>query len=224
MRTASSAPSRCCCRSPMFTQRGIDVMRGLSGTSAWYWDSQRRHRGRSRADSRAAQGHAHRVAGWHVLRHYALPQVRARHQDRCNRCGGRADAQTPVNDMYAKNATLRDDGKLAHDFLLVTVKSKTESKGRMGLLQDLRGHSRERGLHPSGPERRPAGRGRQGEVMQSAIGRSTVLVARGLTRSFSGFTAVKQRGPYREAQHCAFRDRPQRRWQEYAVQSAHTLP
>jgi branched-chain amino acid transport system substrate-binding protein len=36
---------------------------------------------------------------------------------------------TPVNDMFAKNAHLRDDGKLAHDFLLVTVKSKAESKG-----------------------------------------------------------------------------------------------
>ena len=35
---------------------------------------------------------------------------------------------TPVNDMYAKNASLREDGKLAHDFLLVTVKSKAESK------------------------------------------------------------------------------------------------
>ena len=35
---------------------------------------------------------------------------------------------TPVNDMYARNASLRDDGKLAHDFLLVTVKSRAESK------------------------------------------------------------------------------------------------
>ena len=30
--------------------------------------------------------------------------------------------------MFARNATLREDGKLAHDFLLVTVKSKAESK------------------------------------------------------------------------------------------------
>ena len=35
---------------------------------------------------------------------------------------------TPVDDMFASNAPLREDGKLFHDFLLVTVKSKAESK------------------------------------------------------------------------------------------------
>ena len=34
----------------------------------------------------------------------------------------------PVSDMFTKNATLRVDGRLVHDMLLVEVKSPDESK------------------------------------------------------------------------------------------------
>jgi branched-chain amino acid transport system substrate-binding protein len=36
--------------------------------------------------------------------------------------------QTPVNDFFAKNARIRDDGRLVHDFYLLQVKKPEESK------------------------------------------------------------------------------------------------
>jgi branched-chain amino acid transport system substrate-binding protein len=36
--------------------------------------------------------------------------------------------ETPVNDFFAKNAKIRDDGRLVHDFYLVQVKKPEESK------------------------------------------------------------------------------------------------
>ena len=35
---------------------------------------------------------------------------------------------TPVNDFFAKNAKIRDDGRLVHDFYLLQVKKPEESK------------------------------------------------------------------------------------------------
>ena len=36
--------------------------------------------------------------------------------------------QMPVNDFFARNAKIRDDGRLVHDFYLVQVKKPGESK------------------------------------------------------------------------------------------------
>jgi len=37
---------------------------------------------------------------------------------------------TPINDMFAKNGTIREDGRMVHDMYLFEVKSPAESKGR----------------------------------------------------------------------------------------------
>ena len=37
--------------------------------------------------------------------------------------------EMPIKDAFARNATLRADGKLIHDTYLVSVKSPQESKG-----------------------------------------------------------------------------------------------
>ena len=37
---------------------------------------------------------------------------------------------TPVNDFFAKNGTIREDGRMVHDMYLAQVKSPDESKGR----------------------------------------------------------------------------------------------
>ena len=36
--------------------------------------------------------------------------------------------EMPINDMFARNAKLREDGKLLHDFYLVSVKTPAQSK------------------------------------------------------------------------------------------------
>ena len=38
--------------------------------------------------------------------------------------------ETPVNDFYAKNGQIREDGLMVHDFYLMEVKKPSESTGR----------------------------------------------------------------------------------------------
>src|SRR6202030_1016428 len=38
--------------------------------------------------------------------------------------------KTPVNDMFARNGRIRDDGRMVHDMYLFEVKKPSESKGR----------------------------------------------------------------------------------------------
>jgi branched-chain amino acid transport system substrate-binding protein len=38
--------------------------------------------------------------------------------------------ETPVNDMFAKNGKIREDGRMVHDMYLFEVKKPSESKGR----------------------------------------------------------------------------------------------
>ena len=40
----------------------------------------------------------------------------------------KAMKEMPINDMFARNAKLREDGKLLHDFYLVSVKSPAQSR------------------------------------------------------------------------------------------------
>src|SRR5690606_30838080 len=42
-------------------------------------------------------------------------------------------AKTPVNDMFAKNGSIREDGRMVHDMYLVQVKTPAESKGEWDL-------------------------------------------------------------------------------------------
>jgi branched-chain amino acid transport system substrate-binding protein len=37
---------------------------------------------------------------------------------------------TPINDMFARNGRIRDDGRMVHDMYLFEVKKPSESKGR----------------------------------------------------------------------------------------------
>ena len=37
---------------------------------------------------------------------------------------------TPINDFFAKNGRIREDGRMVHDMYLFEVKKPSESKGR----------------------------------------------------------------------------------------------
>jgi len=37
---------------------------------------------------------------------------------------------TPINDMFAKNGRIREDGRMVHDMYLFEVKKPSESNGR----------------------------------------------------------------------------------------------
>ena len=107
---------------------GIDVMQGLSATTAFYWDrdDQTRAFGRRFFERFKAMPTESQAGVYSATTHYLKAVVAAR-TDATDAVAARMRA-TPVNDMFARNAMLREDGKLAHDFLLVTVKSKAESR------------------------------------------------------------------------------------------------
>ncbi|MGX7708963.1 ABC transporter substrate-binding protein [Methylobacterium sp. Gmos1] len=107
---------------------GLDVMQGLTATTAWYWnlDDDTRafaHRFFERFKAMPTESQA---GMYSAVTHY-LKAVIATRSDATDTVV-RWMRATPVNDMFARNARLREDGKLAHDFLLVSVKSKAESK------------------------------------------------------------------------------------------------
>ncbi len=74
--------------------------------------------------------------------------------------------EMPINDFFAKNGKIREDGRMVHDMLLVQVKKPEESKGPWDYLQDPESHPGRRGV-PSdeGRIRLPAGEVRE-PVMQ----------------------------------------------------------
>lgn len=109
---------------------GLDTAQGLILAEAWYWDLN----DESRAFTKRFQERTKRVptsaqAGvYSSVLHY-LKAVKA---------AGTTDAapvmkimkETPINDMFAKNGRIREDGRMVHDMYLFEVKKPSESKAR----------------------------------------------------------------------------------------------
>jgi len=107
---------------------GLDTMQGLSATTAWYWDRDDKSRafGRRFYERFKAMPTESQASIYSATTHY-LKAVAATKSDDTNTVAAWMK-KTPVNDMYASNAMIRADGKLMHDFLQITVKTKAESK------------------------------------------------------------------------------------------------
>ncbi|UGY19181.1 ABC transporter substrate-binding protein [Bradyrhizobium septentrionale] len=109
---------------------GLDTAQGLLLAEAFYWDLN----DDTRAFSKRFMERVKRVptsaqAGvYSSVTHY-LKAVKA---------AGTTDAaavmkvmkETPINDMFAKNGRIREDGRMVHDMYLFEVKKPAESKGR----------------------------------------------------------------------------------------------
>lgn len=107
---------------------GLPLARGLSFLTGFYWDLDEQTRLWSRAffGRRRAMPTMAQAGTYSAVRHY-LKAVEA--------VGGAdgaavADAmrRIPVADMFARNATLRPDGRMVHDMILAEVKSPDESR------------------------------------------------------------------------------------------------
>ena len=109
---------------------GLETAQGLLLAEAFYWDLNdetrafsKRFMERDQALPTAAQAGVYSSVG-----HY-LKAVKA---------AGTTDAaavikimkETPINDMFAKNGKIREDGRMVHDMYLFEVKKPSESKGR----------------------------------------------------------------------------------------------
>jgi branched-chain amino acid transport system substrate-binding protein len=109
---------------------GLETAQGLLLAEAFYWDLNddtrafsKRFMERTKRMPSAAQAGIYSSVG-----HY-LKAVKA---------AGTIDSatvikvmkETPVNDMFAKNGRIREDGRMVHDMYLFEVKKPSESKGR----------------------------------------------------------------------------------------------
>lgn len=110
---------------------GLDVAQGLVLTEAFYWDMDERTREWSDRFSKVMEGRRPTMiqAGVYSAVTTYLKAVEAAGVD-----GGRevlAKMRTmPIEDMFARNARLREDGLMLHDMYLFKVKKPSESTGR----------------------------------------------------------------------------------------------
>jgi branched-chain amino acid transport system substrate-binding protein len=109
---------------------GLDTAQGLLVAESFYWDLN----DDTRAFTKRFEERMHRPptsaqAGvYSSVLHY-LQAVKA---------AGTTDSaavmkimkETPINDMFAKNGRIREDGRMVHDMYLFEVKKPSESKGR----------------------------------------------------------------------------------------------
>jgi branched-chain amino acid transport system substrate-binding protein len=63
--------------------------------------------------------------------------------------------ETPINDMFAKNGKIREDGRMVHDMYLFEVKKPSESKGRWDYYKLLATVSGEQAFQPLSASRCP---------------------------------------------------------------------
>jgi branched-chain amino acid transport system substrate-binding protein len=109
---------------------GLDTAQGLLLAEAFYWDLNDETRAFSkRFMERVKRPPTSAQAGvYSSVTHY-LQAVRA---------AGTTDSaavmkvmkETPINDMFARNGRIREDGRMVHDMYLFEVKKPSESKGR----------------------------------------------------------------------------------------------
>ncbi|MEK0363045.1 MULTISPECIES: ABC transporter substrate-binding protein [unclassified Pseudomonas] len=112
---------------------GLEVTQGLMLTTGWYWDMNE--------ETRAwAKRYEERMGSMPTMVHAGIYSATTHYLNAVKETGSddtetvRAQmAKTPVNDMFAKNGTIREDGRMVHDMYLVQVKTPAESKGEWDL-------------------------------------------------------------------------------------------
>jgi len=117
---------------------GLDVAQDLILTTGFYWDMNDETRAWSeRFNERAGQMPTMVQAGvYSAVTHY-LNAIQAAGSDQAQAVVEQMKA-TPVNDFFAKDGTVREDGRMVHDMYLARVKSPDESEGPWDYYEILR--------------------------------------------------------------------------------------
>jgi branched-chain amino acid transport system substrate-binding protein len=107
---------------------GLQTAQGLKFATAFYWDRDQESRAWSkRFMARHGKMPTMAQAGvYSAIRHY-LKAIDAAGTDEAKAVMAKM-REIPVNDFYAKNARLREDGRLVHDMYFAEVKKPSESK------------------------------------------------------------------------------------------------
>ena len=108
---------------------GLNAAQGLTFVTAFYWDRDEASRAWSK---RFFERHKRmptmaQVAVYSAIRHY-LRAVEAAGTDEAKAVMAKM-REIPVNDFYAKNGTVRADGRLLHDMYFIEVKTPAQSTG-----------------------------------------------------------------------------------------------
>jgi branched-chain amino acid transport system substrate-binding protein len=108
---------------------GLKAMQGLTFVTAFYWDRDDETRAWSK---RFLELHKRmptmaQAAMYSAVRHY-LRAIEAAGTDEAKAVMAKM-REIPVNDFYAKNGQVREDGRMVHDMYFVQVKSPEESSG-----------------------------------------------------------------------------------------------
>jgi branched-chain amino acid transport system substrate-binding protein len=109
---------------------GLETAQGLLLAEAWYWDLN----DDTRAFSKRFMARMGRVPTGAQVGVYSS----VLHYLKAVKAAGTTDAapvmkimkQTPINDVFARNGRIREDGRMVHDMYLFEVKKPSESKGR----------------------------------------------------------------------------------------------
>jgi branched-chain amino acid transport system substrate-binding protein len=117
---------------------GLDVAQNLVLTTGFYWDMDDETRAWSeRFKERVGAMPTMVQAGvYSAVTHY-LNAIKETGGDEAKPVVEQMKA-TPVNDFFAKNGTIREDGRMVHDMYLARVKTPDESKGEWDYYEILR--------------------------------------------------------------------------------------
>ena len=109
---------------------GLKTAQGLYLTEGWYWDMNEENRAfakRFAARHNGKMPNMNQVGVYSVVSHYLKAVQKAGTDDTAPVM--KQMREMPVNDVFAKNGKLREDGRMVHDMHLFLVKKPTESKG-----------------------------------------------------------------------------------------------
>jgi branched-chain amino acid transport system substrate-binding protein len=117
---------------------GAEVAQGIQLTTGWYWDMNEETRAWSdrfmeQTGVRPTMVHA----GIYSSTLHYLNAVQETGSDEAQAVRQQM-IDTPINDMFAKNGRIREDGRMVHDMYLAEVKTPAESKNEWDLYKILR--------------------------------------------------------------------------------------
>jgi branched-chain amino acid transport system substrate-binding protein len=108
---------------------GLSAAQGLVLTNAFYWDRDDETRAWSKRfyDKMKRMPHMGDAGDYSSTMHY-LKAVEAAGTDEAQAVMSKM-REMPINDFFAKNGRVRDDGRMVHDMYVYQVKTPSESKG-----------------------------------------------------------------------------------------------
>ncbi|MDX1320089.1 MAG: ABC transporter substrate-binding protein, partial [Oceanospirillum sp.] len=117
---------------------GLETTQGLQLTTGFYWDRTPETRAWSkRYFDRTGKMPTMVQAGIYSSVNHYLNAVKAANSDASSAVMSQMK-KTPINDFFATNGQIREDGRMIHDMYLAEVKKPSESTGEWDLYKILR--------------------------------------------------------------------------------------